>query len=67
MTVCTVYWRDTGGLEGASSSWELLCILLLFFFSENSKFVSISLFSSLGGGFQTLVLAKDEGTVSSDE
>lgn len=39
----------------------------VFFFSENSKFVSISLFSSLGGGFQTLVFAKDEGTVSSDE
>lgn len=57
-----------GGLEGASSSWELLCILLLFiyFFSENSKFVSISLLSSLGGTFQTLVLAKDEGTVSSE-
>lgn len=63
-----MYWRDTGGLEGASSSWELLCILLLLiFFSENSKFVSISLLSSLGGRFQTLVLAKDEGTVSSDE
>ena len=40
---------------------------VVIFFSENSKIVSISLFSSLGGRFQTLVLAKDEGTVSSDE